>query len=132
MTNVADVIAFGAALDYLNEKGMAFLRNHEISLTTYALKQLSGLSGVTLYGTKLANERCGIVSFNLNGLHPHDVGTLLARENIAVRVGHHCNMPLMRKLNIWGTTRASFYLYNTKEEIDALVAAIPKVQKVFA
>jgi len=130
--NIAGVTVFGTALDYLNEIGQSFIRKHELSLTAYALERLGTLPGITLYGTKSAEERCGIVSFNVEGVHSHDVGTLLARENIAVRVGHHCNMPLMRKLKVPGTVRASFYIYNTKDEIDALIEAVPKVQRVFA
>ncbi|MBI2070528.1 MAG: cysteine desulfurase [Elusimicrobia bacterium] len=129
--NIADAIAFGAALDYLNAIGLKAIHEHEVALTTHALQRLRAIEGVTCYGTKTAPERCGVVSFNLKGMHPHDTGTLLAREGVAVRVGHHCNMPLMRRLGIMGTTRASFYLYNTIEEIDALAAAIPKIQKVF-
>ncbi|MBI4063979.1 MAG: cysteine desulfurase [Elusimicrobia bacterium] len=130
--NVADVIAFGPAIDYLEKIGLAAIGRHEQELTRYALGRLEQTPGITLYGTKTAEERCGVVSFNIQGVHPHDSGTLLARENIAVRVGHHCNMPLMKKLGIMGTTRASFYLYNTLEEVDALIRAIPKIQKIFS
>lgn len=130
--NVGGVVAFGVALDYLNEIGLSAVHEHELRLTQYVMERLKSIPGITQYGTKTAQERCGIVSFNIDNIHPHDAGTLLAREGIAVRVGHHCNMPLMRRLGLWGTTRASFYLYNTLEEIDVLLQAIPKVQKVFA
>ncbi|MEK7287425.1 MAG: aminotransferase class V-fold PLP-dependent enzyme, partial [Elusimicrobiota bacterium] len=124
--------AFGAALDYLNRVGSDYIWRHEQELTAATLEWLGKMPGVALYGTKTAPERCGVVSFNLKGVHPHDAGTLLAREGIAVRVGHHCNMPLMKRLGIMGTTRASFYIYNTLREVEALVEAIPKVQRIFA
>jgi cysteine desulfurase/selenocysteine lyase len=130
--NIADVIAFGEAIRYLNKIGLPAIREHELQLTRCAMEKLSKTPGVALYGTKTAEERSGIVSFNIEGIHTHDAGTLLARENVAVRVGHHCNMPLMCVLKVMGTTRASVYLYNTLEEIDRLAAAVPKVQQVFA
>ena len=130
--NIADVIAFGEALAYLERLGMEAVRAHEQELTAYALKRLSEIGGLTLYGPRLnASDRGGIVSFNLAGLHPHDVGTVLDAEGIAVRAGHHCAKPLMRRLGVVATARASFYLYNTREEIDRLVDAIQAVKAFF-
>lgn len=130
--NIAGVVAFGAALDYLNTIGIQAIHEHEFLLTKLALELLGAMDGVTLYGTKNAEGRCGVVSFNVNGVHPHDTGTLLAREDIAIRVGHHCNMPIMRRYGIMGTARASFYLYNTIAEVERLAAALPKIQRLFA
>ena len=130
--NIADVIAFGAALSYLSRIGMDAIRAHERELTAYALKQLSAIEGLTIYGPKTATpDRGGAISFNLEGLHPHDVGTVLDAEGVAVRTGHHCAKPLMRRLGVVATARASFYLYNTREEIDRLVDAIRTVQAFF-
>jgi len=129
--NIADVIAFGEALAYLERVGMANVRAHEIELTTYALKQLSALDGVTLYGPRDVQARGGVVSFNLDGLHPHDVGTVLDAEGVAVRAGHHCAKPLMRRLDVAATVRASFYVYNIQDEVDRLVEAIRTAQAFF-
>lgn len=129
--NIADVIAFGEALAYLERLGMASIRAHEIEITAYALKQLSSIGGITIYGPKDAQSRGGAVSFNLAGLHPHDVGTALDTEGIAVRAGHHCAKPLMRRLGVVATARASFYLYNTKDEVDRLIEAIRATQTFF-
>lgn len=128
--NIADVIAFGEALTYLSRIGMERVRAHEQELTAYALEQLRGIEGLTLYGP-VGPDRGGVVSFNLEGLHPHDVGTVLDAEGVAVRAGHHCAKPLIRRLGVAATCRASFYLYNTREEIDRLVAAIHAVQDFF-
>lgn len=129
--NIADVVAFGEALAYLERLGMADVRAHEIELTQYALQQLKAVSGLTLYGPADSYQRGGVVSFNLQGLHPHDVGTVLDSEGIAVRAGHHCAKPLMRRLGVAATARASFYAYNTREEIDRLVEGIRAVQAYF-
>ncbi len=129
--NIADVIAFGEALAYLERLGMANIRAHELEITVYALKQLSALDGVTLYGPRDVQARGGVVSFNLDGLHPHDVGTVLDAEGVAVRAGHHCAKPLMRRMGLAATVRASFYLYNTKDEVDRLVEAIRATQAFF-
>lgn len=130
--NIADAIAFGAALDYLKKIGIDNIRQHEKELTTYALKQFANLKDVTLYGPQSAENRGGIISFNLNGIHPHDVGTILDQDGVAIRAGHHCAQPLMRKLGVAGTARASFYLYNTKEEIDTLMKSIGHAFEVFS
>jgi len=128
--NIADVIAFGEALAYLERIGMEQVRVHEQELTAYALKQLGTIEGITLYGPSEVGTRGGVVSFNLEGLHPHDVGTVLDTEGVAIRAGHHCAKPLMRRLGVAATARASFYLYNTREEVDRLVDAL-RVAQVF-
>ena len=130
--NIADVIAFGAALDYLTAVGMDAVRAHEQEITAYALKELLKIPDITLYGPHDPALRGAVFSFNLGRIHPHDVGTILDREGIAVRSGHHCVQPLMRKYDIWGTARASFYIYNTREEVDLLITALQKVRDFFA
>lgn len=129
--NIADVIAFGKALEYLERLGMERVREHERELTTYALTHLSEVEGLTLYGPSGVEGRGAAVSFNLNGLHPHDVGTVLDAEGVAIRAGHHCAKPLMRRLGVAATARASFYIYNTTEEVDRLVDAIRAAQAFF-
>jgi cysteine desulfurase/selenocysteine lyase len=125
------VVAFGAALDYLSRIGMAAVRAHERELTAYALTQLRAVPGITLYGPSNLDERGGVVSFNLEGLHPHDVGTVLDAEGVAVRAGHHCTKPLMRRLGVAATTRASFYIYNDRQDVDRLVEALGAVRAFF-
>lgn len=129
--SVADAVAFGAAVDYLKAVGWEALRGHELSLTARAMELLAAIPGLTIYGPKDPDRRGGIVSFNLDGVHAHDVGTALDLEGIAVRAGHHCCQPLMMKLKIPGTARASFYLYNTPGEVDALAAALRKTADFF-
>ena len=127
--NIAQAVGLGAAVDYLNSKGMETVFAHEKKLTAYALKQFQGLSGVKVYGPA---ERVGVISFNLNGIHPHDVASILNEDGIAIRAGHHCAMPLHTALGIDASCRASFYLYNTMEEVDALVASLQRAQKLFS
>jgi len=129
--NIADVIAFGDALTYLDQLGMAQVRVHEMELTAYALKRLAEFEGLTLYGPTDVTQRGGVIAFNLEGLHPHDVGTVLDAEGVAIRAGHHCAKPLMRRLNVVATARASFYIYNTHEEVDRLVEAIRAAKSFF-
>jgi cysteine desulfurase/selenocysteine lyase len=126
--NIAGVIGFGAALDYLSRIDLAAARAHEDSVTRYAVERLSATPGVRLVGT--ARERAGAVSFVLDGVHPHDVGTILDREGVAIRTGHHCTQPLMARFAVPATARASFGLYNTKAEVDALVAGLAKVKEL--
>ncbi len=128
---VAEAVALGAAIDYLQEIGLDAIAAHEHELTAYALERLSELPGLTLYGPPL-ERRSGIISFNLEGIHPHDVAQILDAEGVCVRAGHHCNQPLMHKLGVAATSRASFYLYSLREEVDRLVAGIERAQKVFA
>ena len=130
--NIADVIAFGAAIDYLEKIGMTEIRRHEESLTRYALGLLKKVDGLTLYGPLDPGIRGAAISFNLHGIHPHDLGQILDDEGIAIRAGHHCCKPLMRKLEVAATARASFYLYNTEEEVDLLVKALQKAKEVFS
>lgn len=130
--NIADVIAFGAAIDYLSEAGMENIRQHEIEITEYAVRRLSELDGMTIYGPSDLSQRGGVVSFNYGSLHPHDVGTILDRHGVAIRAGHHCTQPLMRQLGVSGTARASFYLYNTLEEVDILVDALHAAREFFS
>ena len=130
--NIADVIAFGAALAYLERVGMDRVQAHEQALTAYALKRLREVDGVTLYGPATTESRGGVVSFNLDGLHPHDVGTVLDAEGVAIRAGHHCAKPLMRRLGVAATARASVYLYNTTDDVDRLIDAIRAAQAFFS
>jgi len=129
--NIADVIGFGEAIKYLQNIGMVDVREHEKELTAYALKRLSEVEDLTIYGPKNPELQGGIISFNFKDVHPHDVGTIVDQEGVAIRAGHHCCQPLMRKLGIPGTARASFYIYNTKGEIDQLTNALSKVKGVF-
>ena len=128
---VAEAVALGAAIDYLEAIGLDAIAAHEHELTAYALERLSELPGLTLYGPPL-ERRSGIVSFNLEGIHPHDVAQILDSEGVCVRAGHHCNQPLMHKLGVAATSRASFYLYSMPEEIDRLVVGLERARKVFA
>ena len=127
--NMAGAVGLSAALDYLNQFGMENVREHELMLTKYAMKKLSEIEGIEIYGPA-AGQKTGVISFNMKGVHPHDVSSILDTEGIAVRGGHHCAMPLMRLLGIQGSARASFYLYNTKGEVDALIKALDKVRRV--
>jgi cysteine desulfurase/selenocysteine lyase len=130
--NITGAIAFGAAIDYLERIGMDRVRAHEIEITRYALERLKDrFPEIILYGPLDPQKRGGVVSFDFPGVHSHDVGTILDREGVAIRAGHHCCQVLMRKLDISGTARASFYLYNTKEEVDALVAALAEAERLF-
>jgi cysteine desulfurase/selenocysteine lyase len=129
--NIADVIGFGAAIDYLTKIGMDNVREHEVELTKYAIEKLSEIKGIHIYGTKDISKRGGVISFNFADVHPHDVAQIIDGEGIAVRSGHHCAQVLMERLNVAATSRASFYIYNTKEDIDALVNSLNKVATVF-
>jgi cysteine desulfurase/selenocysteine lyase len=128
---IAEAVGFGAAVDYVSAAGLESIEQHEHELTAYALDRLGELPGVKLYGPS-ADRRAGIVSFNLGDIHPHDVAQVLDLEGVAIRAGHHCCQPLMQKLGVAATNRASFYLYTLPEEIDRLVQGLHKVRKVFA
>ena len=130
--NIADAIAFGAAIDYLESLGMDDVRQHEIALTEYALNAFQELEEVRVFGPRDVEHRGGIVSFYGGDVHPHDIGTMLDREGIAIRTGHHCAMPLMNKLSVPATARASFYIYNTEEEVDLLVSTLKSTLRYFA
>jgi cysteine desulfurase / selenocysteine lyase len=128
---IAEAVGFGAAIDYLNDIGFDAIEQHEQELVAYALARLSELPWVTCYGPP-PDKRAGIVSFNVEGVHPHDVAQILDLEGVAIRAGHHCCQPLMRKLGVAATNRASFYLYTIREEIDRLVDGLQRVHKVFS
>lgn len=128
--NYIEAIGFGAAVDYLTEIGMDTIHEHEKKLAVYALAELEKIGGIEVYGP--TEGRSGIVSFNVEGAHPHDVAQILDGEGVAVRAGHHCAQPLMKWLKVSSTSRASFYFYNTESEVDALVSAIQKVKSIFS
>ena len=127
---IAEAVGFGAAIDYLSEIGFDAIEQHEHELAEYALGRLSELPWVVAYGPP-AERRAGIVSFNVEGVHPHDVAQVLDFEGVAIRAGHHCCQPLMRKLGVAATNRASFYVYTVRDEIDRLVAGLHKVREAF-
>jgi cysteine desulfurase/selenocysteine lyase len=127
--HVAGAVGLGAALDYLSALGRDSVAAYEQELLEYATAAVAGVPGVRLIGT--ARQRAGALSFVLEGVHPHDLGTILDREGIAVRTGHHCAQPVMERFGVPATARASLALYNTREEIDALVDGIHKVKEVF-
>ena len=127
---IAEVIGLGAAVDYLSAIGMPAIAGHEREIIAYALERLEEIPGVRVFGPQ-ARHKGGVAAFTLDGVHPHDVAQILDRDGIAVRAGHHCAMPLHEKFNLPATTRASFYLYNTPEEVDWLVKAIYKVKELF-
>jgi cysteine desulfurase/selenocysteine lyase len=129
---IAGAIGLGAAIDYLESIGMNEIQNHEHQLTEYAIGKLSEIDGLTIYGPKEISKRAGVVTFNIDGVHPHDVATVLDTEGIAVRAGHHCAQPLMKWLHVTATARASFYLYNTKEDVDRLAMGLVKAKEFFS
>jgi len=130
--NVEGAVGLAAACDYLYSLGMGSVREHEILLTTAAMRALSELEGVTVHGTPTAEGRSGVVSFSITDVHPHDVATSLDAAGVCVRAGHHCAQPLMRKLGVHATTRASFWVYNTLQDVDKLVMAVRETQLRFA
>jgi cysteine desulfurase/selenocysteine lyase len=130
--NVADAIGLGYAVDYLTNIGMEHIRSHEIELTSYALEKFKQFEELDIYGPTDMCVRGGIIPFHSEVVHPHDIGTMLDRAGIAIRTGHHCTMPLMRSLGISATARASFYIYNTVEEVDRFVDAIEYTLKYFS
>jgi len=128
---IAEAVGFGAAIDYVNAVGLEAIEGHEHELTAYALEKLGEIPDIKLYGPP-ADRRAGIVSFNLGDIHPHDVAQVLDMDGVAIRAGHHCCQPLMHKLGVAATNRASFYLYTLPDEIDRLVDGLHKARKVFA
>jgi cysteine desulfurase/selenocysteine lyase len=128
--HIAGIIALGAAIDYLNGIGLDAIAAHEHDLLEYATERLSGMNSINIVGT--AEHKAAILSFNIRDIHPHDVGTILDYDGIAVRTGHHCAQPVMDRFDVAATVRASFGLYNTREEVDALVDGINRVQEMFA
>jgi cysteine desulfurase/selenocysteine lyase len=128
---IAQAIGLGAAIEYVKSIGIQSIRAHESALLTLAIKELKKIPGVTIYGPCDPQIQSGIISFNIDGVHPHDVAAIFDEENIAIRAGHHCNMPLMERLKVSATCRASFGIYNTEEDILKMAKAILKVKKVF-
>lgn len=126
---IAGAVGLGAAIDFLNEIGLDEIEKHEKQITAYAMERMSRIEGISIYGPR--ENRAGLITFNLGDIHPHDVATVLDAEGVAVRAGHHCCQPLMRWLNVTATARASFYLYNTEEDIDRLIAALLKTKEYF-
>ncbi|HFI0641218.1 TPA: cysteine desulfurase [Streptococcus suis] len=129
--NIAGAIGLGAAIDYLTEIGMDAIQTHEADLVDYVFPKLQAIPGLTIYGSQDLSKRTGVIAFNLDDLHPHDVATALDYEGVAVRAGHHCAQPLLRYLQVPATVRASFYIYNTKADCDKLVEAIIKTKEFF-
>jgi cysteine desulfurase/selenocysteine lyase len=128
---IAEAIGLGAAIDYLAEIGMERVREHERELTAYALEQLPEVEGITLYGPSNVDRRGGAVPFTIEGMHPHDIAELADREAVCVRAGHHCAQPLMRCLGVGATARASFHVYNVREDVDRLTHALGAAREVF-
>ncbi|HFR3714115.1 TPA: cysteine desulfurase [Streptococcus suis] len=129
--NIAGAIGLGAAIDYLTEIGMDAIQAHEAELVDYVFPKLQAIPGLTIYGSQDLSKRTGVIAFNLDDLHPHDVATALDYEGVAVRAGHHCAQPLLKYLQVPATVRASFYIYNTKADCDKLVEALIKTKEFF-
>jgi len=129
--NIEGAIGLGAAVDYLTKLGMQNVREHEKDITRYAIERLAGVKGLVLYGTKEIEKRGAVISFNLGDIHAHDLATVLDTQGIAIRSGQHCAQPLMERLKVPATSRASFYIYNTRREVDILVRALEKARKMF-
>ena len=128
---VADAIGLGVAIDYLSGIGLENIWAHEHDLVADAMRKMAELPGITMYGPTPEQDRAGVLSFSIEGIHPHDVAAILDEHNVAVRAGHHCTQPLMQALGVVATTRASFYIYNTPEDVDRLIEAIQAAQRVF-
>jgi cysteine desulfurase/selenocysteine lyase len=129
--NIADVIGFGAAIDYLNDLGFENIREHEMQITEYALERMNEIQGITIYGPPNVNERGAVISFNLGDIHPHDLATILNDFGIAMRSGHHCAQVLMERLDVSATSRVSFYVYNSKDEVNILIDALQSARRLF-
>ena len=127
---IGEVIGLGAAVDYIDELGMENIREHETEITEYAYEALSEIEGLTVYG-QTPSRRAGVISFALDGIHPHDLATIADRDQVCLRAGHHCAMPLMTRLGVPATARASFYVYTQKDEVDRLVGSIKEAQRIF-
>ncbi len=128
---VAEVIGFGAALDYINKIKMKKIREHEIKITKYLLKRLNEVKGLKVIGPKETEKRVSLAAFTIDGIHPHDIAAILSEEGIAIRSGHHCAMPLHSALKLDASSRASFYIYNEISQVDKLVEALEKAKKIF-
>jgi cysteine desulfurase / selenocysteine lyase len=130
--NIADAIAFSPALDYLRDLGMDAIRNHEIDLTAYAIDELNKIGSIKIFGPENLDDRGGVISFIDENIHPHDLATILDTHGVAIRAGHHCAQPLMRRLGVVATARASFYIYNTRDDVDRLIEALKTARRYFA
>ena len=128
---IAEVIGLGAAVDYLSGLGMDAVRAHELEITEYAYEAMSEVDGLTVYGPP-PSRRAGVISFSLDGIHPHDLATIADRDQVCLRAGHHCAMPLMTRLRLAATARASFYVYTLKSDVDRLVSSIQEARRIFA
>ena len=128
---IAEAAGLGAAIDYLEQLGMEAVRAHERELTAYALERLRSVSALSIHGPADAGARGGLVSFAIEGIHPHDISEICGREAVCIRAGHHCAQPLMRKLGVPATARASFSVYNTRDDVDRLIAALESAKEVF-
>jgi cysteine desulfurase/selenocysteine lyase len=128
---IAEVIGLGAAIDYISELGMEAVREHELELTAYALERLAEVPGLSVHGPPAAERRGGVISFSIEGIHPHDIAEVCDREAICIRAGHHCAQPLMRAMGLAATARASFQVYNTPEDVDRLIEALQQARSVF-
>ena len=129
--NVGGSIALGYAIDYLTQLGMDNVFRHEQDLTSYAYENLIKFADLQIYGPTSLEQRCGLISFNLGDIHPHDLATIMDEEGVCIRAGHHCAMPLMNRLNVSATSRISFYIYNTYDDVDMFLKALSKAKKVF-
>ncbi|MBI2431176.1 MAG: SufS family cysteine desulfurase [Candidatus Levybacteria bacterium] len=129
--DIAGIVSFGAAIEYLKSTGIETIQKHENRLIAYSLSRMKEIEGLTIYGPKDIEKRSGVVSFNLNGIHAHDVAQVLGDMDICIRSGHHCAMPLHKRLGITASARVSFYIYNNEEDVDKLIESIKKVKKIF-
>jgi cysteine desulfurase/selenocysteine lyase len=129
--NIADVIGFGAAIDYLNDIGFKNIQEHEKEITEYALDRMNEIQGITIYGPRSMDGRGAVISFNLGDIHPHDLATILNDFGIAMRSGHHCAQVLMERLDVSATSRVSFYIYNSKDEVNILIDALQSARRLF-
>jgi cysteine desulfurase/selenocysteine lyase len=127
---IIEAVGLGAAIDWLGGLGMDAVRGHERELTAYALDRLGDVPGITLYGPD-ADSRGAVISFALDYAHPHDIADIIGRQGVCVRAGHHCAQPLMKRLGVGATTRASFAVHNTREDVDRLVDALGEVERIF-
>jgi cysteine desulfurase/selenocysteine lyase len=128
--SIAEAIGLGHAVDYITQANLAALHVHEQELLKYAHNRLQEIEGITLYGPSAPHQKAGVISFNMEGIHPHDVAGILDTHSIAIRAGHHCAQPLMKRLDVIATARASFYLYNTVEDVDRLYEGLCRAQKL--
>lgn len=129
--DVGGIVSLGAAIEYLEKIGMNNVREHETKLISYCLSLMEKIEGITIYGTTDVSKRSGVIAFNLKGIHAHDVAQILGDLNICIRAGHHCCMPLHRRLGVAATARVSFYIYNTKEDVNRFIEGLKKVKKIF-